>query len=490
MAFDAVSDDHVKNFMKAIRPWESGYLENSFTYVATRLGQDFVLAQGMLWLRPFQSPIPLTHFQSDNIRAGHFKLSEVGKTFQEIIADLSRGTLATPHGSLVFPRQPPSHRTSFTPLHPSALQSQSRLNVLKITGVAQVLPAGPSVLDWELRSSPLPYDSVQELLTEYGLGGLFTDFITVEVIATSVMGFDGDTSQIRQDKAHIVVRLAMNMDTEKVSVGYREINSGVVKRGSLAGHQFAWVQEPERQVGTIDLPVNKAAILHCYAIYNGVAQTHWFITDPTTSQNSRRVVVETFDPQLAIMTEFMARSRGRNYEARDLEVAVAWMFWMLGFSTIQLGSTARTQDFSDIVLATPQGQFAIIECTTGLLKSENKLARLVARHATLRDRLDQSNNKHIKLLPIMVSTLPRAELQADLEQAERLGVLVLAREQLDQITPRTIITNNADELFQEAERRVQSAQDAFRAKTGTDAEPELPFRAGEITSETSGKADK
>jgi hypothetical protein len=434
----------------------------------------------MLWLSPFQSQIPFTQFQSENVRAGHFKLSDIGKTFQEVIKELSKGSLDTPHGTLVFPQELPSHRTSFTPLHPSALQAQSRLNVLKITGEPQLLTAGSSVLDWELRSSPVPFDSIQELLSEYRLGGLFTDSITVEVIATAVMGFDGDVCQITEDQAHIAIRLADTLDTNKVSVGYREINPGAVKRGSLAGSQFAWTQEPGRQMGKLELGVKKAAILHCYAIYNGVAQTHWFITDPTTSQNSRRVVVETFDPGLAILSEFMARSRGKSYDARDLEVAVAWMFWMLGFGTIQLGSTARTQDFSDIVLITPQGHLSIVECTTGLLKAENKLAKLISRHAILRARLDQSNSGHLKLLPIMVSTLPRAELQADLEQAERLGVLVLAREQIDQILPRTVITNNADELFQEAENRVKSAQEAFQAKAVANSEPELPFKPEEV----------
>jgi hypothetical protein len=489
MAFDVHGQAHVKNFLDAIGPWMSGYLENSFAYLAVRHGPDFVLVQGMLRLRPFQSPLPLTQFQSENVIAGHFKLADVGKTFQEVIKELSRGSLTTPHGTLMFPRSPPSHGTSFTPLHPSALQSQSRVNVLKITGAAQLLSADPSVLDWELRSSPVPFDSIQELLSEYGLGGLFTDFITVEVVATAVMGFDGDACRITADKASIAIRLASTLDTNKVSIGYREINPGIaVKRGSVAGSQFVWTQEPERQIGTFNLDVNKAAILHCYASYNGVAQTHWFISDPTTSQNSRRVVVETFDPGLAILTEFMGRSRGKNYDARDLEVSVAWMFWMLGFGTIQLGSTARTQDFSDIVLITPQGHLAIVECTTGLLKAENKLAKLVSRHVTLRARLDQSNNRHIKLLPIMVSTLPRAELQADLEQAERLGVLVLAREQLDQIVPRTGVTNNPDELFQEAEKRLQNAQDAFRAKASTDSEPELPFKPEEIAPQPTDKA--
>src|SRR5437773_1309485 len=138
MTFDVHAEAHVKNFLEAISPWESGYRENSFTYVATRLGNDFVLAQGMLWLRPFQSPIPLAYFKSENVRAGHFKLLDVGKSFQEVIKELRDGYFTTPHETLLFPGKLPSHGASFTPLHPAALQSQSRLNVLKITGAAQL----------------------------------------------------------------------------------------------------------------------------------------------------------------------------------------------------------------------------------------------------------------------------------------------------------------------------------------------------------------
>jgi len=229
------------------------------------------------------------------------------------------------------------------------------------------------------------------------------------------------------------------------------------------------------QIGRFDLDVRQASILHCYAIYNNVAQTHWYISDPTTSQNSRRVIVESFDSGLSILVEFLGRTHARGHDARDFEVGVAWLFWMLGFSTVHLGSTTRTQDFSDLVLTTPQERIAVVECTTGLLKADNKLPKLVARHATLRQRLDQSSNAHLKLLPVMISPLPRLELQADLEQAEKLGVLVLAREELDQLIRSTVIPSNPDELFLEAEKRLRAVQETLKAKSASDPEPELPL---------------
>jgi hypothetical protein len=468
MTFDIGSLVNIDHFYNAFAPWESGYENNSLTYVAVRHADRFVIVQGAIWLNTLQSKTPFRTFESDNVRAGNFKLSDLGKTFREIVADLGKGVLTTPQGDFVFPPQNDDHKASFTPLHPSALQSQSRVNVLRLAGDKQILSVGPSVLDWELRSSAVPHDTVQELFSEYGLGVLFTDAMTIEVIATSVMGFDGDNSKISGETAHIVIRLANTLDVQGASLGYREITRGRINRGVLKGPQFSWKQADGMQVGTFDLAVSKAAILHCYATYKEVAQTHWYITDPTTSQNPRREVVESFDSGLAIVKTFLSRPHSKGQDARDFEVAVSWIFWMLGFGTVQMGSTARTQDFADLILTTPQGQIAIVECTTGLLRADNKLPKLVGRYATVRQRLDQSNNGHVKLLPIMVSTLPRAELQADLEQAEKLGVLVLAKEELDQIVIRTAVgANNPDEVFSEAEKRVRTAQEALTAKPPT-----------------------
>jgi hypothetical protein len=53
---------------------------------------------------------------------------------------------------------------------------------------------------------------------------------------------------------------------------------------------------------------------------------------------------------------------------------------MLGFNPVQLGLTGKTQDFADLILVTPNGHAAIVECTTGLLRADNKLPKLLARH--------------------------------------------------------------------------------------------------------------
>ena len=140
---------------------------------------------------------------------------------------------------------------------------------------------------------------------------------------------------------------------------------------------------------------------------------------------------------------------------------------MLGFSVAHLGGTQRTQDAADLIATTPHGHFAIIECTTGTLRTENKLPLLVARAETVRQRLAASNQSHLHVLPVIVTSRTEAEIQADIEHAERLGILVLSREKLDRIVTQTLVTPNTNQLYDEAEASVRAAQSKHTAQATT-----------------------
>jgi hypothetical protein len=86
----------------------------------------------------------------------------------------------------------------------------------------------------------------------------------------------------------------------------------------------------------------KAAVLQCFASFDGIAQHYWWVSDPSTAQNARRAVYEVFDPKLDTLRDFLSK-QGKGQNARDLEIGVAWLLWLLGFSVANFGGTARTQ---------------------------------------------------------------------------------------------------------------------------------------------------
>ncbi|MFX8381693.1 hypothetical protein ABTL77_20045, partial [Acinetobacter baumannii] len=88
--------------------------------------------------------------------------------------------------------------------------------------------------------------------------GLFTDRTSVEVVASAIMGFDGDCSTIDGEIATIVIRLAKTLDLSQAAVGFREITPGKTNRGKLVGSQFTWRQTETMQIGSFELPVTRA----------------------------------------------------------------------------------------------------------------------------------------------------------------------------------------------------------------------------------------
>jgi hypothetical protein len=463
MSFDAQGRANIDDFVRTVSPWEEGYTNSSFTYLAVKRQGVFVVVHGAIWLNAQQLKAPLVQFATANIRAGHYRLQALGKTFRELMEEIGQGVVHTPDGELRFLPEGDHHSASFTPLHPAALQSQSRVSVLRLGGCHQFVTNQPSILDWELRAAPTPYDNLQDLIGEYQLGNMFTDVITIEVIGTAVMAIDGANSKIEGELATISINLASTLPTEQVSVSYRLFSDGkVIARELIKNDQIQWAEVENMKRGTYTLSVPSAAVLHCYSLYSGVAQTHWYITDPSKSQNSRRSLYETFDPGLSIFNEFISRTNAKGRDARDFETAIAWLFWIMGFGVAHLGKTARTQDFADIAVTTPNGHVGVVECTTGLLRADNKLPNLVQRAANVRRQLDTSNNRHLRVLPVIVTALTGVEVNADTEQAEKLGVLVLTKEDIDQLIQATLFPGNAEAIFEAAEKRVSDARENLK----------------------------
>ncbi|MGY3354820.1 hypothetical protein ACVWZK_001483 [Bradyrhizobium sp. GM0.4] len=227
--FDVQGQANVDSFSDAIAPWEVGYTNNVFCYLAICHHGVFIVVQGAIWLNTLKFKAPSEHFASEKVRAGYYPLEALGKSYKELISEMASGIVHTPDGDLHFPPGDGGrHSASFTPLHPTALQSQSRVNVLRIGGLQQFAAGESSVLDWELRAARRPYDSLQDLMSDYQLGGIFTDIITVEVIGTAVMAIDGDSSKIEGELATIGVKLAKSLPVNKVAVSYRLFNQGKV----------------------------------------------------------------------------------------------------------------------------------------------------------------------------------------------------------------------------------------------------------------------
>ncbi len=393
-------------------------------------------------------------FVSPEIVAERFPLSALGLTASDFLDAALDGKIATPGREYAFlPQITGGYAATFIPLHPEVLAQQSRTGVLQIRGTDQSDHWQNPVLDWALRSADAPYDNLNELSIDFGIGCLIEPSTIIEAVAPSVVAIDL-SNQVTGGTARIGVLATKGIDRSKVSIGYRVLDKGVVTaRMSVDGLLLDWVEEEVRDVASTEIAVPPASIVSCYARYEGVTYHSGFIVDPSLAQNPRRAAYERFDPELKALAEALATNERKR--AREVEPAVSSLLWMLGFNTCHLGGTKVLQDGPDILGATPAGHVVVIECTTGTLKAESKMPKLLARTVAVREQLSKSGHAHLRVLPVMVTTLPRDEIASELSDAVSNGVYVIAGDDFQGAIGRTLIPPHADRLFIEAEQSLQ-----------------------------------
>ena len=128
------------------------------------------------------------------------------------------------------------------------------------------------------------------------------------------------------------------------------------------------------------------------------------------------------------------------------------MINLLGFSVSNYGRIPKLQRGPDIVAITPAGHIGVIECTVGLLDENDKLAKLVQRTKIIRENLASSGYGFLKIKPIIVTPLSRAEVDANLDDARKYNIAVICKEDLDDLLKLVIVSPNPDKLFEEVNR--------------------------------------
>jgi hypothetical protein len=448
---------NIADFFSAIAPLREAYGNCGFSYVAVAHNGAFVLLQGALFFNMAPTDLRAKQFKSLHVRAGYYPLETLELSAEEVISALLAGSLPTPDGELRFPDTSGNYNSSFTPFHTVGLQNQQRLNVLGISGDHQTAYVQQPMIDWELKAASVPYENLQELMFDYKLGLFRGNTVIVEAIAYNValVRFD---SKVDSTKAYPDIRAAVGLDPTKLTLNYRVLSQGkVIERKTVDGTGIKWVEEDGFRRGIAEIDIAEGSLICCTISYQGIAQHFAWLLDQSKIMNPRRAAFEAFDEKLQATQNIIANAQGRGIDARDFEAAISWLLWMLGFSVAYLGGTRRTSAAADIIVTTPNGHFAVVECTTGILKAENKLALLHERTQTLKKSLEPSH-RHLNVLPVIVTSKTREDIKPDLPLAEELGISVVTHEDIERVFQKTLLLPDAEKIYNEALQETKAAQ--------------------------------
>lgn len=456
---------HVDGFFALVNHTASAHASARFCFVALKQDKRLVLMHARIFLLSLVATPPVTQFETETVVVANLALADLGmdaKTLLETV--LREGTVKTPLGELQFPVDMQGRHTPYhMALHPEGIQAQRRISVLRVTG-ADHPPFDQTALDWEIKAANEPYDGLIELLSYFSLLPFGPGPNQIEFVATNGAEI-GNTSQVNGETANIVVRLAKGLTPDKLRVGYRVRGADdvIVARASIPGTDFLWTTLELAEEGRHQLAVPKTATVNTIAVYDGLAQHHWWFTDPAASPNARRTVYETFDPRLSTLLDIVAKAQGKGAEAKAFESAVGWVFWLLGFDVASIGTTPRTGDAPDIIATTPEGHFLVVEVTTGLPKAEYKLANLHERAEKVRRSLADTGRAYVTVVPVLVTSKKRADVAVDLEQVERTGVYLVTGDEIPDIISRTALPTNVVQSFRDILQEIANAKAKYEA---------------------------
>lgn len=454
-------NNDTREFSKLISFWKEVYKWKTTSFVAIKTPEGPRLLIGRII---FDSVKPqdslLFSFESTHIIAGR----EISDTSA---ADIDTSIKNAMEGNLVSSKQTIQLHLKkedalsrwFSPVYHPSVTAGARLPSLIIRGSQKYdLLSAPNfrsneMLDWDLKGADQPFDALDELFThlDFPTSQQAGDSTALEIIATSP-ALIADDSKITAGSAQIKCRLAEGAEIEKVKFGYKIFHANSIERGSITGDVFAWTMDGSIKIGTANVPTKDAPWLQGFLSYNGISLHQWWIDDPEKRPNQRHALHEIMDKELGFVKKFLLTPDGK--KNRSFEHGMALLLSILGFSVLHYGKLSNMEDGPDIIAITPSGNVGVIECTTGLLSANDKLVKLVHRTTLIKDTLTKAGHVQIMIRPIIVTAYSKKQVEAELERAGESGVAVVCKENIEELLRRVTLPQNADALFQEAQRLI------------------------------------
>ncbi len=461
---DSVENEQreAKEFMDLISRWKEGYRIATCSYVALRISTGPRLLLGRVFFSIGHAGRELK-VESEHLTAGREAVALGAGDIDKIVARAIDGKMSVGQAEVaLFNERGGSLSMWFAPVYHPLVKAGPRLPTLIMRGatkheVMSSIPIDEQKLDWELKAGEIPYDSLQELLVELELPPLWQmgDSTAIELIANPPCNIRPD-SYLVNGTGMVRCGLTKGLDRSKLAIGIKVVDRNSLRRFQMEGSELQWDDEDESSVCTLNFPAGEAPLYQAFLNYDGLALEQRWVLDPQKHLNFRQALFEQIDPDLEYLKQALA-GQGR-HKSEDFERAVTLLLALLGFSTAHFGQISVLREAPDSIALTPAGNIGIVECTIGMLNENNKLAKLSRRTTLFKERLAASGYQHATVQPVIITALPKREIEAELNEAQRNGIAVVCKEELDSLLNQAKFTPNPEALFFQAVQSVSKAQ--------------------------------
>jgi hypothetical protein len=391
--------------------------------------REFEIISAQVSFFPKRSQVDLNfEIETSTLVAGITQLPDLSVNDLEQIFDniyplgelkLEKRTLILPRSALVFNRVRHGDESWFQYLEGKVLTPYTLQNDF-------IHSTFSSALDDELRKGTKPFDGFTDLIRFLGLQdprlGTFPQ--SVKVLVSPPVDVQFNTSVLDNNRLSLNLighHKLVHTDVEVAIIA--SPGEGVSSRSKVTGDVFTWtLQEDGTLNGSKSLDLNNAnQVLVMLVLGDACIRRHWF-ADPSKAGNLRYLALNALDKNLGKMRYYLFEN-----EASDLfEKAIENLAFLRGYTPCIPFPT----DAPDIILATPGGQLALVECTLKVSKVQEKVGKLVDRRHAMQEAL--RNQGIVRDVPsILVVRQSRAEIASNSDQIRQQGIKLITREDLE-----------------------------------------------------------
>ncbi len=451
--------EDISAFKALIASWAHSYTRVVVSLVAISEKQKWTLYAGRISFGLL--PVEPRLVSTDRLLAIRRELKLDADHLEQFIDSVFEGRLEVDPFTVNFAARESAGNlfgTNFYPYEGGPI-AQARSAVLRVFGQNFEHLHNKDEFDLDLMAGAQPYASFVELLSDFGVndGGGLGGYLEIVGNVPSIV--DLEQSSLKDGTALVVLKCLPDLDKSGIQLGVQEIEQGVIGRFAVGEEQFQWVSEDGFLWGRLSLNTPNANVLRLFVSYAGHLLSHCWVGDPLRSPNLRRTVHNCFDPELQTVRDMLLKEPDKRQDSREYEVAVGWLFWMLGFSPIAWVGSRRLSDAPDLVVQSNDGRIYVVEATTGTLRVENKLPKLMERTAQIRSAFSRQGVPPT-VTPILCTSLEEGAILADLDHARRLGVVVLNGWHLESFLDRTIVYPDSNLVATEFDAMLESQRQA------------------------------
>ena len=302
--------------------------------------------------------------------------------------------------------------------------------------------------DNALRNAQIPFDGVADLAGWLGISepvvGQDAPSITLRVNPPADLALAD--CRLAAEKLELKILALSKFEKTEIGVSVREVPGKGLAARYQVGNVFKWRRVKDGiRVGTASIPMQFAdQVLVVLSLGGVVVRRNWFV-NPARARNQRLIAVQQFDQDLRmIKREILTPSTTDKFE-----LSVAALLYLMGFNPVVQIET----DSPDIVLFTPEGRLAVIECTTRIADNALKIGKLVDRRGALTKTLS-ANDHPAKVLGILICALPKDQMAISDDELLRNKIILVCKEDISAALNQLRFPKNPDQLFIDAENKL------------------------------------